>query len=218
MTENTMTALDTAAVESSSKRPLILAGGVAGALALGAAGYFLLLGGGSDTASTAPVASARQLAVRPVVAAPKAQPAAKTTIPQVSNARLGRDPFKALYVEPVAAPAPVAQAPAATTTTPTSTMPGTATAPGAAGTTTGTQSYTLSLLSVSTVPGGAHVYAFNVGGTKQSVLAAQRFGRYGELVVLAYATGSRGQVVGAIVQVGDDNPVEVPIGGKISVL
>jgi hypothetical protein len=210
MTENTFTALD-ADGDGQSKRTVVLAAGVAGALALGAAGYFLVLGGGSsdDAAATAPIMKRNPIS-RSVAKAPAkavAKPLAK--VPQVSTVRLGRDPFKALYVVPAAAPA------AAPTTAPATTTTGTTTTPG---TTTGTKSYPLTLVKVTSDPGGAKLFTFSVDGVSKTVLPAQRFGKYGELVVLTYTKNSKGAVSGAVVQVGDDNPVELPIGGKISVL
>ena len=51
-----------------------------------------------------------------------------------------------------------------------------------------------------------------------TVIPAQRFGKYGEIVVLAYEKNTAGKVTGAIIQVGDDSPIDVMIGETVSVL
>lgn len=80
------------------RRPRRLAG--AAAVAVLATGAFVSLGGGS---SAAPAASS-SLPSSNVVSAPKAAPA-PGHVPPPAAEPVGRNPFKALYVEPVAAPA-----------------------------------------------------------------------------------------------------------------
>jgi hypothetical protein len=93
--------------ESGSSKTLVIALGAIAGVAL-AAGAFLFVGGGDDSDELAPVARA------PRAAAPAtASPAPK--LPAPANLTLGRNPFRALYVEPVA----VAEAPAGGVTTPT---------------------------------------------------------------------------------------------------
>jgi hypothetical protein len=50
------------------------------------------------------------------------------------------------------------------------------------------------------------------------VIPAQRFGKFGEIVVLATEGNDAGKVVGAVIQVGDDSPLDVKIGESVSVL
>jgi hypothetical protein len=216
MTENTMAVA--ANEESRGKRKLIVAAGAAGLLVLGAAGYLLLSGGGSSNdASFAPPAHHVQ--------APKSSATLRSHVPAVrrlpaaSQVRIGRDPFSALYVVPVAAPA---GASGSSTGTPATTPTGSPTA-GTGTTSTGattptTARYVLVLKAVTRDPGGAYLFNFTVDSTPKTVLPAQRFGKYGELVVLTYVKNSKGAVTGAVVQVGDDSPIAVPIGAKVSVL
>jgi hypothetical protein len=211
MTENTMAVA--ADDESGGKRKLIVAGGAVGLVVLGAAGYMLLNGGGSsnDAGFTLPVHH---------VQAPKSSTTLKSHVPAVrslpaaSQVRIGRDPFNALYVVPVAPPAGTS---GSSTGTPATTPSGSPTA-GTGATTPTAARYVLVLKTVTRDPGGAYLFNFTVDGTPKTVLPAQRFGKYGELVVLTYVKSSKGAVTGAVVQVGDDSPIQVPLGVKVSVL
>lgn len=196
-----------------SRRTVVVAGGLAAALVLGAGGFFLLRGGSSsDDVATGAVPHV----VKPVTkkAAPrKAVKASKPVVkvPAVSSVPIGRDPFHAQYVLPVEAPPAAAPATTTTTTTPTSGQAGTDTP-------TATAPYSLTLVKIT---GGAHnsafVFTWKVGGTTRNVLAAQRFGRYGELVTLTAVKSNSGKVIGAVVQVGDDEPLGVKVGERITV-
>jgi hypothetical protein len=73
-------------------------------------------------------------------------------------------------------------------------------------------------MKVTSDKGGAKLYTFMIGKESKTVLPAQRFGKYGELVVLTYVKDKKGAAVGAVLQVGDDNPITVPVGVKTSVL
>lgn len=205
--------------ETSNRKAALVAGGVVAALVLGAAGYFLLGSSGDDATDTAFVPPHR---VRPAAVAPKAVKPIKK-LPVAYKERLGRDPFKALYVVPVAAPAapPAAvAAPTTTTTTTTSTTPTgtTPTSTGTGATTPTTLRYTLKLVSISKPSPEVRFTTWNVGGTKSTVIPAQRFGKYGEIVVLAFGKNAAGEVDKAIIQVGDDSPMDVAIGESVSVL
>ncbi len=211
-----------------NRRNLLLAGGLAAVLLIGGGGYYLFGSGSAADSGVAftprPVragAPARKTVVEPVT---KAKLSAATKVPAKSTEHLGRDPFKALYVQPVAAAAPLAPAavPGATTGTTPVTAPGvTGTTPTT--TTTGTTpttgtSYTLQLVSVSKPSPEARFFVFKVAGVSKTVIPAQRFGKYGELIVLAYTKTASGTVTGAIIQVGDDSPMGVAIGEKVTVL
>ncbi|MCU1673716.1 MAG: hypothetical protein JWN77_1829 [Frankiales bacterium] len=196
-----------------NRTKLVVAGGAVAALVLGA-GAYLFLGGGGDTEEAAFVPIKR--APRPVAAAPKAVTPAKK-LPTAYKEQIGRDPFKALYVVPVAAPAAAAPpaAPAALTTTTTgSTTTGTGTTPVAPV----TKRYTLKLVSISKPSPEVRFTTWTVDGEKKTVLPAQRFGKYGELVVLAFSKNAQGVVDKAVLQVGDDSPIEVKVGESNSVL
>ncbi len=90
------------------RRALLLGGGVVAALALAGAGY-LFLGGSDDVDDTAfvpTVTRAAQPAVKKAVPATKKVATVKVPVPFDED--LGRNPFKALYVVPAAAPAAAA--------------------------------------------------------------------------------------------------------------
>lgn len=201
--------------EGNSRKAVLVAGGVAAALVLGVGGW-LLLGGSSEDPSASAFVPSKTL--RPAVTAPKngaAKPVKK--LPAAYKAPLGRDPFKALYVVPVAAPA------AGTGTTPTST---TGTAPTTTGTSvtpttstpTGTARYPLKLVSISKPSSQVHFTTWSVAGATKTVIPGQRFGKYGEVVVLAFGQNSSGAVDRAIIQVGDDSPMDVKVGESVNVL
>lgn len=211
-----------------NRRNLLLAAGLATVLVVGGGGYYLFGSNSADDSDVAftpgPVhagAPAAKTAVKPVT---KAKPAATTKVPAKSTEHLGHDPFKALYVQPVAAAAPLAPAavpgattgttpataPVITSTTPTTTTTGTTPAAGT--------SYALQLVSISKPSPETRFYVFKVAGVNKTVIPAQRFGKYGELIVLAYTKTASGTVTGAIIQVGDDSPMGVAIGEKVTVL
>jgi hypothetical protein len=199
-----------------NRKAMLVAGGVVAALVLGAGGWFFLGGSGGSSSDAAFVAPHT---ARPAVVAPKkvvAKPAKK--LPAAYKAQLGRDPFKALYVVPVAAPATTTTTPTTTTTTPTTTGTGT-TGTGTTGTVTPTTTrYTLKLVSISKPSPEVRFTTWSVGGTKKVVIPAQRFGKYGEIVVLAFSKNAAGVVDKAIIQVGDDSPMDVAVGESVSVL
>ncbi len=201
-----------------NRKAILIAGGVAAALVVVAGGYFLL-GGSDDTVDSAFVP---HRTVRPAAVAPKAGAPAKK-LPAPYKERLGRDPFKALYVVPVAAVttststdatgtsagSPTSGTTTTTTTTPTST------------TTTSTPTstrYTLKLVSISKPDPEVRFTTWKVGADTKTVIPAQRFGKYGEIVVLAFGKNAAGTVDKAIIQVGDDSPMDVTIGESVSVL
>ncbi|MCA1712962.1 MAG: hypothetical protein LC789_15515 [Actinobacteria bacterium] len=199
------------------RKKLLVAGGVVAALVLGA-GAYLFLGGSGDTEDVAYVPVRR--APRPVAAAPKVVKPAKK-LPVAYKEQLGRDPFKALYVAPAAAPAaaaPVAAPVAPTTTTTTTTTGTTSTGTGTAPLAPVTKRYTLKLVSISKPNPEVRFTTWTVDGEKKTVLPAQRFGKYGELVVLAFSKNAQGEVDKAVLQVGDDSPIEVKVGESNSVL
>lgn len=100
--------------ESGSRRNLLALGGLAALLVAGGAAFFLL-GGGDETSEDIAFVPAT---VRPAAAAPSPKVA---KLPVATKVPLGRNPFKALYVQPAAASTSTDAAPVATT--PVSTSP-----------------------------------------------------------------------------------------------
>jgi hypothetical protein len=216
MTDHTFDA--PAADEPAKRRNLVIAGGAAGLLVLGGAGFLLLNGGSSGSVPSVATAMPKAPHVVKNASSPKKATAAAVKLPAATTVQVGRDPFLALYVAPAAG----TSSPSGGTGTSTSGSTGTGT--GAGATTTGTAApattarYVLVLKTVTRDPGGAYLFNFTVDGTPKTVLPAQRFGKYGELVVLTYVKNSKGAATGAVVQVGDDSPIQVPLGVKVSVL
>ncbi|MEX2289865.1 MAG: hypothetical protein WD794_06010 [Mycobacteriales bacterium] len=104
--------------ESSGSRKKVVALGALAAVVLGA-GAFLFLGGSDDEFEEfVPVARG------PRAEAPVATPTPAAKLPAASKITLGRNPFRALYVQPPAGGAPAAGA-ATTGTTPTTPTTGT---------------------------------------------------------------------------------------------
>jgi len=286
---------------SGHRRSIVVAASLAGVLALGAGAYFLLSGSPADPATSVALYRPpihRVIPPRRTAPAPtptKAAPAAQ--LPTASLEHLGRNPFRALYVQPVAvtstAPTSGTGTSAGTGSTGTGTNGAGSTGSGSTGTgsggtgstgtgstgtgsstggstgtgsstggstgtgstgststgspstgskgkdanvpsgtstggsstgtpppstTAGTASYPLMLVSISRPSPEARYFGFTLSGVRKVVLPGQRFGKYGELVVLAYTRTSDGTATGALVQVGDDSPIDVRIGEKVMVL
>ncbi len=226
---------------SGNRRVLFVAGGAAAAVALAAGGYFLVGGGGGSSAAPAPIrrgivkqdttTSAKGTGVQAVALKPA------TSLPPVSAARLGRDPFKALYILPVTAPVaapaattpivtiPVGTTPVGTTpvgTTPVGTTPTTAPATQAPATTPTTppkpvaSTYALKLTRVYGT-GVDTTASFAVGSKTQLAKVGSVFGRTQELKLLSLQQNDKGVWV-AVVQVGDSDPFDVAIGQTLYVM
>lgn len=202
-----------------NRKTILLAGGVAAALVV-VGGYFLLGGSGSTPVDSSFVSRPPKASA----AAPKVQTPPAKKLPAAYKAQLGRDPFKALYVVPAAAPAasaaPAAAPPAAPAfggAQPAAAAP-VAAAPTTGTPTTGTTRYSLKLVSISKPSPQVRFSTWAVAGTSKTVIPGQRFGKYGELVVLAFGQNAKGVVDRAIIQVGDDSPIDVMIGETVSVL
>jgi hypothetical protein len=195
-----------------SNRRAIIAVGAAGALLLLSGGYYLLMGGSSSE----PHAFVPQVQHAPAVVktvAENAKPTSKNAVkpaaqlPALSVAPLGRDPFKPLYIQPVAAPvqavATVPAAPTGTAMTPTSTS----TTPTSTSTTPANPVATTYALSLSSVYGsGSNLTgSFKVGSAQQQAKPGSVFGKTSELRLLSLQQESSGLWT-AVVQVGDDQP------------
>lgn len=190
------------------RRQLALVG-VLAAVVLAAGGYFLLSGDSTDEDLGAgrPTRSIN----RPV--APAAAPVKVQVLPPASSVKLGRDPFRPLYVVPVAAVAPPV-APPGTTTGGTSTG-GTST--GGAGTPAAPAApvNTTYALRLSRVDGtGSNLTAkFLIGqsGKIQFARAGSVFGRTAEIRLLSIQKGAGGAGT-AVIQVGDGSPFDISTG------
>jgi hypothetical protein len=197
-----------------SRRTVLVAGGVAAALALGAAGYFLL-SGGSDTATDAGAPVTFPHAVQPAAKAP-VKPAAKkpvVKVPAVSTVPLGRDPFKALYLLPVVTSNTTGTNTTPTTVTPPTTSGGTTTpVQPAQPTTTAPKVYKLVLTRVD----NGTVAVFSVGGKTMLAKVGSVFGPTSE-IKLVYLTQDAKGVWVATIQVGDGDPVDAPKGQTLYV-
>ena len=278
---------------SGNRRTILVAAGLAGVMALGAGAYFLLSGSPADpVTSVALYRPPVHRVIPPRHTAPAPAPtkaAAAAQLPTASLEHLGRNPFRALYVQPVAVTSTAPTSGTGTSTgtgstgaastgsgstgtgsggtgstgtgstdTGTGSSTGGSTGTGSTGststgststgspstgskgkdanvpsgtstggsstgtpppaTTAGTAPYPLMLVSISRPSPEARFFSFTLSGVRKVVLPGQRFGKYGELVVLVYTRTSDGTATGALVQVGDDSPIDVRIGEKVMVL
>ncbi len=217
------------------RRKAILAGGLAAALLLGGGGYYLLGGSGdaaTTTASAAPPSRARH-PVRALVPATTTRKAAERVkpvldgakVPAKSTEHLGRDPFKALYIQPVVAVASAAGGaigaqPLTPVTTPVTTVPtgtlgfpaGTGGSPAAPAK---TAAYVLKLLRVE--GSGADLTAvFAVASGTQRVRVGGIFGLVHEIKLLSLQQGETGRWT-SVIQVGDDQPFDAATGEVLHV-
>ena len=206
--------------DAANKKKLAVVGGLV-ALAVGGAAFLLLGGGGGDGGDVFIPRAPRAASAGHAPSAVKKAAAKK--LPVAYAAPIGRDPFQALYVVSAAS----TTSSTATNTAPTTVTPGgdtasvsatqAAPAPAPAPATT---RYTLKLVSVSKPAAGEITYfTWLVDGKRTMVVPAQKFGKYGELVVLATEKNATGTTTtGAVIQVGDDTPIDVLIGQSVNVL
>ena len=212
------------APESGSNKKVLLAGALAAAVALGGAGYFLLLSGGEDTADQSlgtPVTRTTTKVATPRKA-PVKKPAVKpANVPAVSKVPLGRDPFRALYLLPAVGPGAGTSSP--TTTAPTVSSPSTSgggtTTPSTTNdtptTTTAPKSYALTLKRVYG-SGSQRTAEFVVGGKTMLAKVGSVFGPTSELKLLSLGQSAKGAWV-ATLQVGDDEPFDAALGERLYV-
>lgn len=192
------------------RRPRLLVGGLIAALVVGAGG-FALVGGGSGVDELGPT-NRSALAV----SAPVAEAAPGAHVPEPNTEQIGRNPFKARYVEP---PPPPPPPPAPVTPPAPVPVQVTIQAPTAPAAEPQPSEYPLTLVSVGDPQPEVRVVTWKFEGKTLEVLPGQRFGKYGELVVLAYATNEDGsQIEGVILQVGDASPFTVKLGETVKVL
>ena len=78
--------------------------------------------------------------------------------------------------------------------------------------------YPITLVAVGDPQPEVRVLTWKIDGKEVEVIPGQRFGRFGELVVLAYTTKQgTTEVTGALLQVGDASPLTVSIGETVKV-
>lgn len=218
--------------ESGSRRNLLALGGLAALLVAGGAAFFLLSGGEETSEDIAFVPPVRTTVTTPAVAVPKA-----VTLPVATNVQLGRNPFKALYVQPAAAPADAAPTGPATAPAPaggpaivlvTPTAPTGGTSPGSVpfpGPTDGgavpapvavEHEHELVLRQVSG-KGDALSAAFTINGKPTSAKVGETFGPTSEIKLLSLQEGPKPGRWTAVLQVGDAAPFDVVIGESVRV-
>ena len=195
------------AEETGTRRVLVMAGGVVAALAL-AAGGFLFLTGDEEPVEEAFVAPRPAVAAQAVGVTKKVatKPAAKLPAPFEDD--LGRNPFKALYVEPVAAAGPATDP----------TLPG-------GGTTAGgpvapeaptAKEYALVLKRVYG-EGKDQTAEFTIDGRKVVAKIGVRFGPTSEIRLISLQEGPKDGQWTAVLQVGDGEPFDAVTGDTVSV-
>ncbi|MCU1589869.1 MAG: hypothetical protein JWP11_1125 [Frankiales bacterium] len=194
-------------------RKTIALGAVA-ALVLGAGAFFFLGGGGDETeeAFTAPVRSPRVAAAK----APATKPVVK--LPVASQVQLGRNPFRALYVEPAE---PVADggasvvdpaAPAGPTGTPVVvTAGGTTSQPPTSGAPPKPVLHKVVLMRVYG-EGNDRTAVFSIDGRQQIAKVGAVFGPTAELLLLSVQQGPADAQWTAVLQVGDGDPFDIVTG------
>lgn len=217
------------------RRKVLLAGGLAAVLMLGGGGYYLFGGSGNvaDTTASAARPSHGLRSVRAPVPSPSKRKGPERVtpvleaakVPAKSTEHLGRDPFKALYVQPVAAVAasaggPLGSLPFTPATTPVPTVPtGT---PGFPAPTGGNPAapakpaaYALKLMRVE--GSGADLTAvFAVASGTQRVGVGHVFGLMHEIKLLSLQQGETGSWT-SVIQVGDDQPFDAATGEVLHV-
>ena len=196
--------------DAASKKKLVLAGGVVAAVVLGAGAFLFLGGGGSSEGDTFIPRAPR---VSQGAAAPKtAAKAPVSKLPVKYAEQIGRDPFKALYVEPVAVVAPVE-----TTTTTSSTSGTTATAgsteAGTGSTPTAPVVADHKLVLTRVYGSGADQTAvFTIDGKDQVAKVGTKFGPTSELELISIQAGPKAGKWTVELVVGDGAPFDVVTG------
>ncbi len=226
--------------DGSKRRLAALLGGGLLSLALAGAAVFAL-SGGEDVADESTLSS---VARTPQAAAPPAAPAEAQAVPVANTETFARNPFEPKYVAPPPPPPPPPPAPPAAAPLVSAVPVGqnqalvplpldlsgigvdapsgpiVTPAPAAKQATPAPAAeYPLTLAAVSDPQPEVRLISWEVDGEKVQVIPGQRFGRFGELVVLAYSLeGADGGADGVVLQVGDASPVVVTVGETISVL
>jgi len=178
---------------SRNRTTLLVLGGLAAALALGLVAYFLVFAGGDDAGEKA--VAPKSVAAPTPVPAPAAPAVTPVTPTRLSAKSFGRDPFKALIVEPVAV---VAVAPTGVTAAPPVTSSST-------GGTTGTPDVPSSTGFGASAPSETEAHTFRVvevgpsngtvdvkvdGKLYKNLQAGEVFGTYFKVVLISGSVNS----------------------------
>ncbi|MCW2726870.1 MAG: hypothetical protein JWN35_3791 [Frankiales bacterium] len=187
--------------EVRNRKAVLVVGAVAGLLVLGAAGWFLFSPGSGSTTTSAAAPLTRTVPTGPRASA---TPTAPAVVPAQYVGQLGRDPFRALYVQPapVASPVPAA-APAA------GTVPGAVPAQPPAQPPAVEHKLVLQRVYGS---GSDQTAAFTIDGKNSDARIGSTFGPTAEIVLRALRQGPKGGPWTATLQVGDGSPFEVVTG------
>lgn len=185
--------------------------GALGAVVLAAGAFFFLGGGGDETDEVAFTPSKRTPRVE-VSAAPLVPAAA---LPAVAKVPLGRNPFRALYVQPVAAPAPAPKPPPPPPPPPPAPAPivvvNNVPPPAAPQPAPAPAQRTVQLLSVATPAGAPAVGTFLLDGKQLTGSKGMLLG--GKLLVLDLQQDVRGWF--ALLQFGESAAFEVSKGQEV---
>jgi hypothetical protein len=199
------------AEEKSGNKKAVLGLGALAAVVLGAGAFLFLGGSGDEELDDFTLPPRKPAAAAP---APSATPAAK--LPAVAKVALGRNPFRALYIQPAAAPA-VPETP--TGAAPAPADPG-AVAPATGGTAPGTgtpaqeptaKEYKLVLLRVFG-EGADQSAVFSIDGKQQTAKVGTTFGAHAEILLIELTQGPKEEQWTAVLQVGDGDPFDVVTG------
>ena len=208
--------------DAGSRRNLVALGGLAAVLLAG--GAYFLLSGGEEVTDTTAASSAPRAATPAVLAPPKA-----VKLPVATQVQLGRNPFRALYVQPPPAPP-------APPVTPTDTTPvlvggglggtgsgGTVAPPSSGGSAPpapvqpapakpAEKVYRLVLTRVYGDSGKDLTAVFTIDGKQQTARVGSTFGPTAEIKLLSLQEGPKAAQWTAVLQVGDGDPFDIVTG------
>ena len=200
-----------------NRRKLMLLGGLAGLLVLGAAVYFLFLSGGSSTDTFTPIPQGQP------VASPSASATDGTKLPDKFQGTVGHDPFQplaaeAVVIEPTTAPTTSTGTGTGTGTTPTTApvvIPTTVVTPPPTTTPTTPAPVTRYAVTVNSVNGGKNSAVITVNGKRYTVSVKDNFpsATTGPFDLVRVGQLPSGKDTATVV-FGSDLPVELKAGQK----
>jgi hypothetical protein len=202
---------------SGGSRKAVVAAGALAAVVLGAGAFLFLNSGGDELLDLPAVQRAPQAA--PAAPGPSAAPEVK--LPAKSTLTLGRNPFRALYIQPPPpAPEPPVQEP--TGVVPGVIVVGSGTTPpagGAAGPAPQqptAKEHKLVLLRVFGT-GKDQSASFSIDDKQQTAKVGTTFGPTAEILLLSLQEGPKEGQWTAVLQVGDGDPFDVVLGEPVFV-
>lgn len=191
-----------------SRRNLVMLGAL-GAVSLAAGAFFFLGGSGEETTEEAFVPTKRA----PRVEAPAVPPEQAAALPAAAQVQLGRNPFRALYVQPAAAPPPAPKPPPPPPPPPPAPAPIVVVnnVPPPAAPAPAPAQRTVQLTTVTVPPGAAPVATFLLNG--KELKGSKGMLLDGKLLVLDLKQDGRGWF--AILQFGESSAFEVSKGQEV---